>query len=61
MLHTKFDKSCLVGAISPERERRSGFGRFACPIFRHEEENELPPMSKRIEQENTPTGELSNC
>lgn len=53
MLHTESDKSRLVGVMSPEREHRSGFGRFVCPIFWHGEGNE-PPVDERIEQENAP-------
>ena len=53
MLHTKSDKSRLVGVISPECERCSGFGCFVCPVFWREEENELP-MDERIERENAP-------
>lgn len=51
MLHTKFDKSRLVGVISPECIGCTGFGCFVCPIFWREEGNE-PPADERIEQEN---------
>ena len=54
MLHTKSDKSRLVGVISPECEHCSGFGCFVCPIFWREEGNEPPPVDERIEHENTP-------
>ena len=53
MLHTKSDKSRLVGVISPECEHCSGFGCFVCPIFWREEGNE-PPVDERIEHENAP-------
>lgn len=53
MLHTKSDKSRLVGVISPECEHCSGFGCFVCPIFWREKGNE-PPVDERIEHENAP-------